>query len=458
MTGARVAFGAVALVAAAAALAALGVRSSYGARATGDEPQYLLTALSLWHDRDLDVSDEIAARAYAPFHEADLDPQTRPLDGGREVSPHDPLLPALLAAPVAAGGWAGAKVALAAVAGALAACTAWIAVRRLGAPLAPACLVVGAFGASAPLAVYGAQVYPELPAALCVAVAVAALTGPLGRGGALALGAAVVALPWLSVKYAPVAAALAAVALVRLVQTGRRGAAAWLAGGLALAGAAFLAAHREWYGGWTPYATGDHFMTGELAVVGTDPDYGGRSVRIVGLLADRAFGVAAWQPAFVLAAPALAAVAARRPRWGPALVAPLVAGWLTATFVALTMHGWWFPGRQVVVVLPVAVALVAWWAGASAARLAVAGALGAWGVASFAWLVAAGLAGDVTMVVDFDAAGGPHGAWSALLPDYRAGDARAWALHAAWLAALAVLAAWGWRSAGGRRAPAPAPR
>ena len=30
-----------------------------------------------------------------------------------------------------------------------------------------------------------------------------------------------------------------------------------------------------------------------------------------------------------------------------------LAGWMvTATFVALTMHGWWWPGRQVVVVLP----------------------------------------------------------------------------------------------------------
>ncbi|HEX2051253.1 MAG TPA: hypothetical protein VHJ34_11580 [Actinomycetota bacterium] len=451
---ARVAFALVALVAALAAAAALDVRSSYGARVTGDEPQYLLTAVSLWDDGDLDVSDEIAARAYAPFHEVPLDPQTRPLDGGREVSPHDPLLPALLAPPVAAWGWVGAKLALAALAGALAACTAWLAVRRLGAPLVPACVLVGLFGASAPLSVYGAQVYPELPAALCVAAGTAAVTGRLGRAGLCGVAAAVVALPWLSVKYAPVAATLAAVALARLVRRGRTGSAAGLAAGLAVAAVAFVVAHRAWYGGWTPYAAGDHFTSGELGVVGFDPDYAGRSVRLAGLLLDRAFGVAAWQPAFLLVVPALAALAARRPGWWPAVVGPLAAGWLTATFVALTMHGWWFAGRQVVVVLPLAVALVAWWAGDRAGRVALAAALGAWGVASHAWLVAAGVGGRVAMAVDFFAAGGPHGVWGALLPDYRAGGAGSWARHAAWLGAGAAAAAWAWRTTRGARAAA----
>ena len=46
-----------------------------------------------------------------------------------------------------------------------------------------------------------------------------------------------------------------------------------------------------------------------------------------------------------------------------------------ATFVALTMQGWWFPGRQLVVVLPAAVLAIAWWArggGRAAGRGAVA--------------------------------------------------------------------------------------
>ena len=182
-------------------------------------------------------------------------------------------------------------------------------------------------------------------------------------GATLVLGAAVVALPWLAVKYVPVAAALALVGCWGLVRAGQGRRALVLAGSLAVAGVAFLVLHRWWYGGWTPYAAGDHFVGGELSVVGTEPDYLGRSRRLLGLLVDRGFGLAAWQPAWLLAVPALAAMLARRPRGWAAVAAPLAAGWLVATFVALTMHGWWFAGRQVVVVLPLAALAVAWWTG-----------------------------------------------------------------------------------------------
>src|SRR5690606_14546763 len=118
-----------------------------------------------------------------------------------------------------------------------------------------------------------------------------------------------------------------------------------------------------------------------------DPDYVGRSRRVVGLLLDRGFGLAAWMPGYLLAVPALAVLARRRPPGWVALVAPLAAGWATATWVALTMHGWWWPGRQVVVVVPCLVLAVAWWAGrVRAVRpvVAMCGAVGAW---TWAWLV-----------------------------------------------------------------------
>ncbi|HJS72576.1 MAG TPA: hypothetical protein VJ858_07610, partial [Acidimicrobiia bacterium] len=87
----------------------IGVRATYGAQTTADEPQYLLSALSLWEDGDLDISDELAAERYRHFHEADLPDQTLRLDDGRRVSPHDPLLPVLLAVPMGLGGWVAAK-------------------------------------------------------------------------------------------------------------------------------------------------------------------------------------------------------------------------------------------------------------------------------------------------------------------------------------------------------------
>jgi hypothetical protein len=206
--------------------------------------------------------------------------------------------------------------------------------------------------------------------------------------------------------------------------------------------------HRWWYGGWTPYAAGDHFVAGELTAVGSDPDYLGRSRRLLGLLTDRGFGLAAWQPAFLLAVPALAALLRRRPAGWAAVALPLAAGWLVATFLALTMHGWWFPGRQVVVVLPLAVLAVARWASSRRRRVAVAVGGGV-GVVAYAWLVADGLAGRVAWAVDFFATGNPaYRAWRLVLPDYLTVTATTWVLHAAWLAVLAGWAAAAWRRAG----------
>jgi hypothetical protein len=564
---------AVGLLAFAGAAAGIPVRAAHGAQTTADEPQYLLTAISLAEDRDLDVADELAARRWRAFHAAPLPEQTRPLASGRRLSPHDPLLPLLLAAPVAAGGWVGAKLAMAALAGLLAGLLLWTAVRRFGVPVGVATLAVAAFALSPPLAVYGSQLYPELPAAIAVVAAVAALTaparpaapgkppvaaptgaaaaaptrppvrseagapgagpsaplaaaapaappvaagpaawadragagglaGPPGGGAVVVVGVAVAALPWLAVKYVPVAAVLGLLALWRLAGAGARRRALALAAGLAAAAVAFFVLHRWWYGGWTPYAAGDHFVGGELTAVGTDPDYLCRSRRLLGLATDRSFGVAAWQPAWLLAVPALATLARRRPPGWAAVTLPLAAGWLVATFVALTMHGWWSPGRQVVVVLPLAVLAVAWWAGVDGrpagttaglaavaaggtaagdpgaearppagavaavagraavpgrrvAALAVAGGLG---VVAYGWLLADGLAGRVTWAVDFFRTGNPaYRAWRLLLPDYLAVTWATWALHAAWLVVLTAWAAAAWRRAGAAAVGTPRP-
>ena len=358
----------VAVVSFLAAAAGIDVRASYGARTTGDEPYYLITAASLWEDRDLDISDEIEAEAFHEWHEIPLDEQTKPLDGGRRVSPHDPLLPVVLAPALALGGWMGAKLFLALMAGVLGALIVWLAVRRFAVSLLAAGLAGGVFGAAAPFAVYGSQVYPELPAALCVAVALIGLTGR-SRGGLVALGAAITALPWLSIKYVPVAATLALIGIVLLWRAGRRHELVGFAGGLAVMGVAFVAAHLQWYDGVTPYAVGDHFTSGEFSVVGNDPDYPGRARRLLGLLVDRHFGLVAWQPAWFLIVPAVAALVRARPPHSSTLAFPLAVGWLNATFVAFTMQGWWWPGRQLVVVLPCAVVCIAWWADRSRARL-----------------------------------------------------------------------------------------
>ena len=427
---------------------AVPARATYGGRTTADEPQYLLSAISLGEDLDLDISDELRDERWRDFHTAELPVQTEPNADGRAVSPHDPLLPALLAVPMLVGGWAGAKLALAALAGLLATVTAWAAVRRFGVAPGVALGVAAAFGVASPLAAYSVQVYPELPAALAVTVAVAARTGPFGRRGALVFVLAVVALPWLAVKYVPVAGVLVALALLHLWREDRRHQAGVLTGGLALAGLAFAVFHRVVYGGWTVYASGDHFSeTGEVSVIGVDPNYVGRSQRLLGLFVDRSFGLVAWAPVFLFAVVAVGALARRRPPGWTALLLPAVAGWATATWVALTMHGWWWPGRQVVVVVPLLVVATGWWLDRhrrAVAPFAVAAVLGA---LSWAWVVVEVLQRRLRLIIDFDATRDP---WvrglRLVLPDFRQPGARTATLAVVSGAALVGLLVLGWWS------------
>jgi hypothetical protein len=447
----RAMLGAAAVAVAAAALG-VGVRSTHGGHAAVDEPQYLLTALSLWEDGDLDISDELAGERWRAFHDAELPVQTEVLRDGRQISPHDPLLPLLIALPMGLGGWLAAKLTLAALVGACAALCVWLAVRRLSVPPRIAGAGVALAFASPPLAIYGGQVYPELPAATVVVLAVAAMTGSLRLPALLATAASVVALPWLSVKYAPVAAALAAIALWRLVRSARVTEAIQLASALVVAAAGFLLAHRLVWGGWTAYSSGDHFaQTGEFSVIGVSPDYVGRSLRLVGLLFDRHYGLVPWQLAWLLVVPAAAALLRRRPRHAAAILLPVAAAWATATWIALTMHGFWWPGRQVVVVLPLLVLGVLWWLTAVAGpRLRVASvAMAATGPLLYATLLLDGWAREITWVTGFQNVDNPlYAGVRLLLPDYGVQGPGFWLRHVALICLVSALAIASWRQAG----------
>lgn len=466
------------LTATLAAAAGIGVRATFGAHVAVDEVQYLLSALSVAEDGNLDISDEWSDRRWAEFADSEPPVQTEVLSGGRQLSPHDPLLPLLLVVPMGALGWVGAKLALALFAGLLAATTLWLAVRRFAIPLPVATIGVGLAGASAPLAVYGQQVYPELPAALAVVLAVAALTAPrLGRGPVVLLAVAVTALPWLSVKYVPVAASLALLAGYRWWRAGHRRAVGWLGGGLIVMGATYLGVHRAVWGGWTVYATGDHFQeSGEFGVIGFHPNYAGRALRLVGLLADRGYGLLPWQPGWLLVLPALggalglAWLARGRPTvvsdlaetgdqtgWHTAVLGwPLLAGWLVATFVAVTMNGFWWPGRQLVIVLPLALLLILRWLAAVGPTMRrVALGLGVLGVWSYACLLVDGYQREITWVSGFQRVDDPGYAFvRQLLPDY---GGQFWLRHVLWMLALALLAHAGWRAAVRQARPAPIP-
>jgi hypothetical protein len=220
----------------------------------------------------------------------------------------------------------------------------------------------------------------------------------------------------------------------------------------AVAGVVYVAVHLVIYEGLTAYAAGDHFVGGEFTAVGSEVNLWGRSTRLIGLLVDRGFGIGAWQPAFLIM-PLVAgwAIARRRQHGVATALWLLVAGWLVATFVALTMHGWWFPGRQLVVVVPIAVLLVGVWVDeARSRRLRLIFALGLVGVVAFVFLAVEGLQESLTWVVDFGATANPfYRVLRAVLPDYMAPGTTTWVLHGVWTSVALVMGWLGWRNRAG---------
>ena len=433
----------VALVVFGVGLSAIDARATYGARVTADEPQYLLTAISLGEDLDLDISDEIEDERFRPFHEIQLNQQTIDLDDdGLRISPHDPLLPLLLAMPMRIGGWQLAKATLAGMGAVTAVITLWVARRRFGVDDRIGAIVVGSAFAAPPMAAYSSQVYPEMPAALATVVGFAALTTDRPRLATDATAAAtIVALPWLGVKYVPVAATLA-LWLLALAWIARRREATAVTAVLAVAGVIYLVLHQRIYGGWTVYSTGDHFVDGEFSVVGENANYPGRTRRLLGLLVDRGFGLIPWAPAFALAPAALAALAIQEARHTWLLVSTIAAGYATATWVALTMHGWWWPGRQLVVILPLAIVALA--ALAERARLVWPIAAGFLvGVVSWLWLAVEASTGRRTLIVDFEGTANPvYRALRYVIPNHRwMSTADAWGT-AAWAIVLLAITWW----------------
>lgn len=426
--------------------AGAGLRASQGARITGDEPFYLLTTHSLRTDGDLDLRDEYEAREYRAFydHPAPLWYQSVPAADGRVLSPHNLGLSLLVLPAYALAGLDGTKAFLGALGGVTVGLSFLVTLRATG-RFAESLAAAGLLGVSAPVFIYATQLYPELPAAAVVLLAVLLLLrgGRPGPVDALGLAAAPTVLMWLGSKYAWVAVVLAAASLLRL-SFPRRGPWPLFLAATGLAGLHYAWFHLETYGGLTPYAVNALYSDdgGTLAILGEHVVLFQRLYRLLGLWNDGEFGLLRWVPVLLPALPGLVLLVRRRRAAGWLIAALVVAELLVAAFVAITMRGWWFPGRQMVVVLPLLAAPLA--EGLAALRTRRAGtaliaALGAYTAAITAALVLAVRAREVTLAVDpFALAWAPFRIPAPLFPVYTAFTPATWALTIAWLAGLAA--------------------
>ena len=342
-------------------------RSEYA----GAEPHYLLIAKAIDDSGSPDLISQYRTRGYRSFYPYPLDPHGE-LTKGHLNEPHGVGLPLVISAAYAIGG---AKLVelemalLAAVAVALA--------YRLALRCAPDPWALGAtlaVGLSPPMLASSTAVLPEMPAAAALAgAALLALQAAdrARRRNTLGCFALLATLPWLGPQFVPAGAVIGFLCF-RWVRRFARPLLALV--GLEVAAftlALYVGVNHGLFGGLTPLSAA---QGGVSATLPSFPDgYLDRAYRLVALLIDREYGLLRWAP--VLALVIFGAVLlVRERRDGLARAFPalrreqdaaelcglaLGAQYLVAAFGAVTMFGFWFPGRHVVAALPLAVPLVA---------------------------------------------------------------------------------------------------
>ena len=416
-------------------------RSDYG----GDEPHYLLIAKSLVEDGNADLRDEYAQRAYREFYPYGLTPHGS-LTNGRANEPHGVGFALLIAPAYALAGAKGVEVFMAMLA-ALAVALAYLLTRRvvpdpwaLGATLA--------VGLSPPLLAFSTAVYPEMAAAaaLCGALLMALRipTSPRRRTGWTAFGL-IALLPWLGPRYLIPGLVIAVYGYIAMRRERRPVLAITCAEIVGFSVALYVGINEGLYGGPTPYSAA---APGQTPTDASFPvGYLERTYRLVALFVDRHYGLLRWAPILALAlygvwilwrerrSGLVRAIPALREEQTTGQLCAAVAGahLLAAVFLAPTMFGFWFPGRQLLAALPVSIPLVA----IGLRRVPRTGAvLGAIGVAASVWVYLAVRLGDAGWVTGLPNA--PFGPLTDLLP--RFGHGRAYPIALAAVLGLALVA------------------
>ena len=290
------------------------IRATRGASITGDEPFYLLTTQSLLADGDFDLRNQYEVRSYESFfdHPGGLWRQSVPKpEDGRLLSPHNPGLSFLVIPGFGLGGLAGAQIQLMAMGAATMALAYALADRLTGRRLLSWAVTLGV-GLTATAFVYSTEIYPEFPAALALVLALLVVTQDkrLGLADGLLLAALLSIMCWLGVKYAVLAALVAAYFLLKARWDGRL---ALLATGAASAGF-FAWFHLHLFGGLTPYGVNAVYAGWDSAeILGGHIEWGERYYRLWGLFIDRRFGIGRWAPLLLVAVPGMVLLAMASP-------------------------------------------------------------------------------------------------------------------------------------------------
>jgi hypothetical protein len=349
---------------------------------TGDEPFYVMTAISIVRDGDLDESNNYANEDFNEFYPGEPLPANwrgwpsfpRPLPPHPATSEREGLhtkhglgLSLLIAGPYEAFGRVGAVLLIMTLAGLLAS-QMFLLAREAGASATISAAIAVGLTIAMPVGPYATLLFPAIPEALLLIYAVRRVGNLDNTLGQWALaGAAIGFLPWLHQRYAPTAVVLALILLIRLVGTRD------LRGGVAsmipvAVGGFSLLAYNQWLYGVPLQRVEDH-----AGFHGPSGTLNGA----MGLVLDAQWGL--W-----VVAPVMLLALAAYPRWlatnrSTALVA--LATLLPYLLVLATYRVWWGEwgpaARYLVSVAPFAAGPLGAWLGRAGWR-GKAAAISAW--------------------------------------------------------------------------------
>ena len=339
-------------------ISSIDIRATRGASITGDEPFYLMTTQSLLEDGNLDISPQYATKSYKAFfdHEKDLWRQSVAMSDETVLSPHNPGLSVLLVPGFALGGLLGSQVQMLLMAGMTFALTYLLVLRISGAQIVSFFATL-AVGVSATPYIYATEIYPEYPAGLALIIALLLIQGctRIGTIRMLALVLCLTLIPWLGVKYSPLVVLLGSWAILNMSISSRIG---FVLVGV-MSGFIFVWFHMETFGALTPYTIGAVYAGNDtLTIIDKHLSFDGRLYRVLGLFVDQRFGIARWAPILLLVplGVAISLFRSSSTRWIAGLIGIQV---FIASFVAVTMMGWWFPGRTLMTIAPLMSVLLA---------------------------------------------------------------------------------------------------
>ena len=259
----------------------------------------------------------------------------------------------------------------------------------------------------------------------------------LGVADGLLLAAALTAMCWLGVKYAPLALLVSGYFLLKADRDGRI---ALMIAGAASAGF-FVWFHLNLFGDLTPYGVNVVYAGWSTAdILGGHIEFGERYYRLWGLFIDRRFGIGRWAPLLLATIPGMALLVVKGPTHRLTLALILIQI-VVATFVAITMMGWWFPGRTLLTVLPLFVLPISLFVARTPlwGRITV-GLLGVLTLATTYGLALAGRGGEIAIAVDpFNMRFPPFQGLAGIFPLYTMWTTETWWLTIFWLAIAALV-------------------